>query len=89
MSIYVQEQRKETEDGLRYAASIIDDVFGEGYATKNPLLIGQVFNVVAREYDTDTIREQLAEIAKALDYVDTSVKCITEPRLRSINKAMG
>lgn len=58
---------------LYQALEHIDDIFGEGYAHKNPNLVGQCVTAQALDFATTSITAALWEVKQLVDCVASSL----------------
>lgn len=57
-------------EALAYIASLVDDQFGEGYAAKNPALVGTLMQTArAQRTDHPLVGQTLSGISEALQAI--------------------
>ena len=67
----LQKQASDTvEVYLFRAVRLLDDQFGDGYAAKNPNLVGQLVSAMATDMSSATFGKTLGEIADILQAKD-------------------
>jgi hypothetical protein len=55
------------EEYMRKAVTAIDELFGEGYAKKNPQLVGAFMQTAADDYGAGAVSFALEDIANAIE----------------------
>jgi hypothetical protein len=61
-------------DYMTTAVTIIDRELGEGYAAKNPGLIGVLVKAMAMDYNTTSQSEDFYELASSIDLLALEIK---------------